>query len=651
MDSIKKSNSMAAKGIKANTIPSAFKQAFQLQNKPFPYLKALRAAFVSAFPVVIGILFNHLDYGLLASLGGFTYLYVFNQPYAQRARRIFVIMLGLTLSVILGTLMAPYPLGAAVVMTFVGAVPVFIFGALRITGPSAIFFVLTYAMATGMPVDLSLAPLRGGLVFLGGALAWVVSMLGWFINPHKPELDAVKKVYSELAKLLDAVGTEKMNTARHRTVEALKEAENTLLAGYSSLTETDNFKRLLLLNELANDIFLQILEASFERKSKIPEELVDSMIIIANSIENKTAGDKSFPGPEEFNGELKDLCKSIDRAYALLDGSPDLYRKNIVISKPKLKTVLMGSYDKNSIVFLTALRTGIVIFFAAVVAISFDFPRSYWIPLSCAAVMAGSTFVGTFHRSIQRALGTVVGVLIASLILAHVHNGYTVALVIFALTFLTETFIVRSYGVAAMFFTPSALVMAEYSTQQFDFSYFASVRIVDIIVGSIIGLAGTVLIGRRLASNLLNHYIAKTLRSQGQYLVRLFSGNNGQISIDESKERRKMQTNTLNLLSVYSTALGELHINKEKLDSVWPVIYSIVQMGYFLDASLKYNERPVLADEDLSQLLYIFETMAMEFDSKQPLTIKNIPALEGFSKISNEIATLQNSVHLWSQIN
>ena len=161
--------------------------------------------------------------------------------------------------------------------------------------------------------------------------------------------------------------------------------------------------------------------------------------------------------------------------------------------------------------------------------------------------MAGSTFIGTFHRAVQRAFGTIVGILIASLILSTVHNGYIIMLFILGLTFLTEIFIVKNYGFAAMFFTPAALVMAEYATRVFDFSYFATVRITDVIVGSLIGLVGTIVIGRRLASGLLNHFIAKTIRSQGQFLLMLFSENNSRITIDESKERSKMQTNLTNL--------------------------------------------------------------------------------------------------------
>ncbi|WEK54421.1 MAG: FUSC family protein [Candidatus Cohnella colombiensis] len=646
MSPTKQRKSGGAGDTKINMLHKMFVQAFKLKDIPFPYLKAFRAGLAASLPVFIGLILNHFEYGLLASLGGFTYLYVFNQPYAQRAKRIFFVMLGLTSSVVLGTVMAPYPLGAAFVMGLIGALPIFIFGALRITGPSAIFFILIYAMTTGMPVDPSLAPLRGGLVLLGGALSWIISMLGWFANPHGPEIKAVKNVYFELAQVLNSVGTEKFNTARHRTVLALKDAEDILVAGYSTIAKANTLKRLILLNEQANSIFLESLELAFKGKANLPKGLKQSVRALALAIGDKKKNNVTIPHQEQMDKEVESLYMKIDNAYAVWNESVDQIQREVQISKPPLKTQILATFDKDSVVFLTAIRSGVFILIAAIIAISFDFNRSYWIPLSCAAVMAGSTFVGTFHRAIQRTFGTILGILIASLILTYVHNGYLIILVILGLTFLTEIFIVKNYGFAAMFFTPAALVMAEYSTGIFDFHYFATVRITDILVGSMIGLIGTIVIGRRLASSLMNRFIAKTIRSQGQFLLMLFSENNNKITLDKCRERSKMQTNLSNLLTVYNTSLGELHSNKNRIESMWPIIFSIEQMGYYLDASLKYYKRPVLSEADLSQLFYIFETMAIAVDYNSPLKIKNIPEIKGFSKIRHEILVLQEALNL-----
>ena len=52
------------------------------------------------------------------------------------------------------------------------------------------------------------------------------------------------------------------------------------------------------------------------------------------------------------------------------------------------------------------------------------------------------------------------------------------------LTGITELFIVKNYALAAIFITPNALLIAETATKIHDFSYFATARITDILVGA-----------------------------------------------------------------------------------------------------------------------------------------------------------------------
>lgn len=81
----------------------------------------------------------------------------------------------------------------------------------------------------------------------------------------------------------------------------------------------------------------------------------------------------------------------------------------IRITRPSLKTTFSGALDKNSIVFISSLRLSMITIIAAIIAYEFEIVRSYWVPLSCVAVMSGSTLVATYHRPIQRGIGTVLG--------------------------------------------------------------------------------------------------------------------------------------------------------------------------------------------------------------------------------------------------
>lgn len=627
-----------------STLLLTIKQAFAVNKNPLPWMKAFSAGVCAGLPVLVGYLLGSLEYGLVAGLGGLTYLYVFNIPYAFRAKKLFFALIGLSIVMGLGTLVAPYPFVSAFVVALIGAIGTFLFGALRITGPAAIFFVLAFLMGTGMPVDPSLAPLRAGLVFLGGAFSWIVGMIGWFSNPHGPEKLAVKKVYVELAIFIESIGTEGFYSAKQKISASIKSTGELLLSGYIPWRVTGAFKRLVLLKEEANNIFLYVLENMEMLEEKLPDEIGAHLRSISNTIDKKEQ--EINPLLEVPDNQLAHLYAIVNEASMLLNEPLASIQREINISKPSLRTILGGAFDKNSVVFLNTIRYGSVLFIAAVIAQSFDFNRSYWVTLSCAAVLSGATIMATFHRAIQRSIGTIIGILTATAILYFQPEGYVIAIAIFLLTFLTELAIVLNYGIAALFITPNALLLAESTAKIHDISYFASVRVVDVLIGCIIGLIGTVIMNRKSATSLVPHTMAKTIRSQQQFFHTLFSKESNLIKPEYSRELSKMQTNLTNLRIVYTTALGEIPRDKGRLDLLYPTIHSIEQLGYLLDTSAKYKDRPTLADNELSQMLLVFETMAKSAEQGLAFSKRSVPAISGFNKIQTEVQRLQDSLYV-----
>ncbi|WP_423800932.1 FUSC family protein [Neobacillus sp. SAB-20_R2A] len=629
--------------------PSILKQALTVNRKPFPWLKAFTAGLAAALPILIGLLFGNLEYGLIAGLGGFTYLYVFNVPYAQRAKKIFWIVIALTFLTALGTLVAPYPIMVAIFMGIIGAAAIFIFGALRIAGPAAIFLVLVFSMVTGMPQAPELAPLRAGLVFLGGSLSWILAMLGWFSDPHGPETGVVKRGLLELAALLDSVGTDRFHESRHRVMSALMDADETLASGQTPIRQTNYFKRLYVLNNSAHHIFTYLLEDFPEHRVPLPPEAAQSVRKIANSLSKKNKSDTNSEvilQPEEMDASVAHLFKLIYDADAVMNEPTSKINQEVEFSKLSLKTVFGGAFDKNSIIFIAAMRFGIITIIAAIFAFEVGFARSFWVPLSCVAVMSGYSIVATYHRAIQRGIGTLLGILIASLILSIHPDGYIIALLVLLFTFITELFIVKNYALAALFFTPNALLMAESTSHgSFSFAYFASARMMDVLIGSIIGLIGVWLVGRRSASSRLPHLISKTIRSQSQFLFVLFSDQGKGFNARKSTELKKMRTNILNLKILYSTATGEIPANRDVLDYYWPVVHSIEHLGYLLENAAKLSSRPILADDELAQLLLASETMAIAAQLKKTPSLKPIPGIESFLSIQKELRYLQKALH------
>lgn len=623
---------------------SMIKQAFKLNKNPFPWDKAISAAICGGFPVLIGLLLNQVRFGLLGAIGGFTYLYVFNEPYAQRVKKIFFIGIGITFSVALGTLSAPYPSLIILIVGLIGIIVTFIFGIFKIPGPAAVFFVLSFTMTTGMKIEQSEIPIFIGVVFASSMFSWTVSMAGYFFNPHGPEVKKIKGLYLALTKFAENVGDEDISTIRNHTVNSLKESEEIIAIGYMPWKVSLLFNRLVLLNKHANKMFLEMLQLHSNSSKQLPKELIEMIRALSKGIDLKDGGTITIRKPkQELNKEYGKLLEIILDIEAIMNLPLEYIGQSIQISKPSLRTKIVKGINKDSIVFVNSIRSGIVLSISAIVAFNFPFTRPYWITLSCAAVMCGSTIMATFHRAIQRSVGTMIGIGLAIIILSFEPQGFMVVVVNMCLTALIELAIAKNYALAAIFITPNSILIAENSTKIYNVEYFATARITDIIVGSAIGLIGTYIIGRKSASSKLPDLMAKLLRSHSRVLVFLSSNNNEN---DTSFIKEKMEMDFMNFKMGYNTALGEIPNNQEMLELMWPAFYSLEHSSYLLAQYCTEKGHLNLSDDELSQIILVYETMANDIEQKNEIQPRQINVINEISEFCEELNILQEALSI-----
>ncbi|MCK9503088.1 MAG: FUSC family protein [Porticoccaceae bacterium] len=122
-------------------------------------------------------------------------------------------------------------------------------------------------------------------------------------------------------------------------------------------------------------------------------------------------------------------------------------------------------------------------------ALAIGLTNPYWVPVSCAAVMQGATFRAIWHRNIHRIVGTLPGMAIAWLILALNLAPWQLAVIITALSFVIETLITRNYGLAVIFITPLTVLFAD-ANSVLGAEKLVAVRLVDIVLGSMLGYLG-----------------------------------------------------------------------------------------------------------------------------------------------------------------
>jgi uncharacterized membrane protein YccC len=97
------------------------------------------------------------------------------------------------------------------------------------------------------------------------------------------------------------------------------------------------------------------------------------------------------------------------------------------------------------------------------------------------------------NRTIQRSIGTAVGVIIAGGIFIMQPSIWMLGLYVMILQFVTELIIVRNYAFAVIFITPLALIIAETGRADMTISTLIGSRLLDTLLGCAIGAAAALL--------------------------------------------------------------------------------------------------------------------------------------------------------------
>lgn len=116
-----------------------------------------------------------------------------------------------------------------------------------------------------------------------------------------------------------------------------------------------------------------------------------------------------------------------------------------------------------------------------------------WAAMGALAVMQGTHLHISMNRALQRMAGTVAGAVLAWAFLAQDPSVWALIAMLLALQFLTEIIIGANYGLGQMLVTPMALLMTHMAAPGAQGGAMASERILDTILGAVIGMAMAVL--------------------------------------------------------------------------------------------------------------------------------------------------------------
>lgn len=532
-----------------------WRSLFQLRPAGRRWPVAMRAAVSMTTPVVIGWLAGDVAAGLLGTIGAFTALYATDRPYVNRAIVLATIALSFAGAITLGVLTQEFHILALSVVLFVAVAATFLCNALRTGPPGAYMFALACAAGTAVPAEHLSAWMVGVFVLAGGAFSWCAQMSGALLSPRGPERMTVTAAAAAVSRFAAAIGKPNEDEARHVAALALQNAW-TALIGLQPLhaSRDQELARLRSINRQLHLLFVEGINAG-----RSGGEL-ENIAARAKALGTEVTSPGSAPPPEQEDTDV------FPRGHL---GIRDSLRESLRWGSPAL---------------LAAFRVGVAAALAGLVGIAFGQERAYWSMAAAALVLhQGLDWTRTLQRGVERMVGTLIGLVLAGLVLAAGPTGLWLAATLAVLQFLIEMIVVRNYAVAVIFITAAALVIASGGQVEGNVAHLLWERGSDTIVGCLIAFAVHLVTAPRALAVPLPLRIVETLAAIAAVVEFLAKGDVKSPAMRQA--RRTLQMRTTALLGAYEAGVGATARDRKFAESMWPTVVTTQRLAYHVLAT------------------------------------------------------------------
>ncbi|AWR02891.1 fusaric acid resistance protein-like family protein [Staphylococcus aureus] len=544
----------------------------------------------------------------------------------------------------LGTLTAKTPLVFGMTLLIVTVIPFYIFTALKIAGPSSTFFIVTFSLPINLPIAPEEALYRGFAILVGGILATMMVLITIVFSKNKAEEQAIQNDFKLISRLLHTYNDKAAFLQVAKTaVDSFKASDKLLITSTSSNDKLSRrFQKLLLLHTSAQGIYSELLELNAKQIRPLPDELIEMMDhIIAqldNSDENVRYWRKEVTVTEEFQNLFNHILKIDEMVHA--NEARIAYEADM--RKPLYSKRIYQNLTLDSIVFRNTLRYTAIMMIAIFIALMFDFEKAYWIPLSAHTILLGTSTIHAIERGMARGLGTILGVLVLSVILLFsIPTPVAVILMGIAALF-TEALVGANYAIAVVFITIQVILMNGLASQNLTIN-IAFPRVIDVAIGIVIAIIGLFVLGQRTASVLLPNVMAEVVRKEATLFHYLFSENQYKDNVYQKNTAMNLSVKLNNMTQVYNAANGELFSDKTLIQNYYPSLFALEEISFMLNRAMANEDRLTINEQLMGEYLATFENIAKHLELNTELEIKILPDLPQYNYIQSAMMNIQHN--------
>ncbi len=484
---------MAERGLRA---PAWLEELARTTPPPVPWADVARFAFTVPMPLAVAVVLAggiepgpELGAGVFGTTGALAAcLAPMGGPLRDRVRR----TLAATGFGAVGLLVGQYASGGGwlpvVLVALVSAAAALISAINSALSLGALQLLVYTALASGLVTPLSTTA-EVGFFFAGAGWAALTMLVQAAAERGDPDRTAVAAVFSRIGELLAAAGTEDADEARRRLTAALNAAYDRVIRSRSSTAG-----RSRQLSELAGvlNAAAPLVEGTVATvRAGVPADPHD--VTAVHALAAAVTGSRELPpvrpDPLETGPPTRRAVRHGLRLAWNVVGDPE-ERAGAAVELPELdwRTRLHDVADRtvaspDSRAF--AVRLALCMTIGEIARQLLPLERPYWVLLTVAIVLKPD-FGSVFTRAVQRGAGTLLGVLIGSLLLAVLPRNAWVLVAMAVAAGLLPWARGANFGLFSVFQTPVIILLLDLALS--GGPGLVGARMVDTLVGCLIVL-------------------------------------------------------------------------------------------------------------------------------------------------------------------
>ncbi|MFD4369893.1 FUSC family protein [Rhodococcus sp. NPDC058521] len=419
---------------------------------------ALRVGSGVAIALVVGGLLGHPMLGAIAGLGAITAAFCRHQPMPLLAPRLMIYGAISVAFVFLGSFMSAANVPTAIqLLTFsVGAgVAAHLFTAFEITGPGPVVVLLSGSAAAGPSNTLADVPVVTAAAVAGAALGLVAALAPRILHPMGAARLAVARALAAVARL--------EQFEESRDVAARKEA---VVGARGALAHAHST--------------IDLSHPTSQHGRALSAVLAEADAAVDEWIE--AGASHRISSVTRHERELRKIRRTCD----IPDYDPsDTVRIRHVESPVSLWTTAHERLISSTSI-ASAIRTAVAAAISSYAAVGLHLAHPMWAMFGAVAALQGLSFAHTVERGIQRAIGNLVGALLAIAFLAAGPLYWHLVIGIVVLLILAELWAPRQYAVTSMVLGAGTVLFVALGADIT--SDVAFDRAADTLVGVVVGI-------------------------------------------------------------------------------------------------------------------------------------------------------------------